>query len=573
MRSEDAGAAVGVGTVIDETYEVVGLLGRGGMGAVWLARHRRVPKKVAIKVLNQSAAGDPQALARFRREAEIASRIGHPGIVEVLDFAMLPSGEPYLVLEHLEGESLAARLARAPLPVEDGLDVARQLGSALAAAHRQGVVHRDLKPENVFLVLRDRDGRLRADVKVLDFGISKIQGSQTLRTQEAVLVGTPQYMAPEQATGKNDQVDARSDQFALAAIVYEMVAGRPPWVAGSLAETLFQVVYEPTPPLDVPGLPARARAAIERGLAKVPAERFPDVGAFVEALTGTALVSVEREPVVSDPGADALGETLDSGQGRPALAAELPRVAPVAGPASGADRLGETLPLAGAVVGPAPLPRAVTPAPSPRPDTPVPEPYVSWKERTGRAPKWFIFGTLIAAGVLGAVLALTLRPGATTPPTLATTVGPSGDAARGLPPDATRSAAGLPDAATAVSAGPNPDAAAASRPPRKLRLDAAPLTIDPPGDSPDDDEPAPVGEHADVTAARAHLREGHLDEARRLATRALRNGAGLGARRVLVQIECAAKDLTRARAWLQAIPARLRPRLVLRCRALGLELR
>ena len=134
MPSE-AAHAVAVGTVIDDTYEVVGLLGRGGMGTVWLARHRRVPKKVAIKVLHQSAAADVQALARFRREAEIASRLGHPGIVEVLDFATLPSGEPYLVLEHLDGESLAARIARGPLPVDEALDVARQLGSALAAAH------------------------------------------------------------------------------------------------------------------------------------------------------------------------------------------------------------------------------------------------------------------------------------------------------------------------------------------------------------------------------------------------------------------------------------------------------
>src|SRR5262245_52275960 len=166
------------GLVLGETYRIEKLLGRGGMGAVWGASHLRLPgKRVAIKVLlvpADSATGG-ESYARFRREAEIVSRIGHPNIVEVIDWNTLPDGRPYLVLEYLEGESLAARLLRGPLPLEETLEIARQIGSALAAAHRAGVVHRDLKPENVFLCPTDSGGTLGDRVKVLDFGVSKIK--------------------------------------------------------------------------------------------------------------------------------------------------------------------------------------------------------------------------------------------------------------------------------------------------------------------------------------------------------------------------------------------------------------
>src|SRR5262249_54550320 len=144
----------------------------------------------------------PDALARFRREAEVASRIGHPNIVQVLDFNTLPSGAPYLVLELLQGESLASKLRFGPLSVEEAVSIARQTGSALKAAHAQNIVHRDLKPDNIFLVATP----MGTMVKVLDFGISKVRDSTTVQTQEAVLLGTPQYMSPEQAVGANKDV-------------------------------------------------------------------------------------------------------------------------------------------------------------------------------------------------------------------------------------------------------------------------------------------------------------------------------------------------------------------------------
>src|SRR3954462_3581476 len=159
----------GVGTVVADSYEGTGLLGRGGMGAGWAARHLRLPgKRVAIKVLLGDG-GDAQALARFKREAGVASRIGHPHIVEVLDFNPLADGTPYQVLEFLDGESLGARLARERLPLDQVLGLARLLGSALLAAHRAGGVHRDLKPENIILPRSDAGGVLHDRVKILDF--------------------------------------------------------------------------------------------------------------------------------------------------------------------------------------------------------------------------------------------------------------------------------------------------------------------------------------------------------------------------------------------------------------------
>ncbi|HTA20638.1 MAG TPA: serine/threonine-protein kinase, partial [Polyangia bacterium] len=314
--------------MVGDAYEITGLLGKGGMGAVWAARHLRLPgKRVAIKVL-LGGVDDAQALARFRREAEVASRIGHAGIVEVLDFNQLPDGAPYQVLEYLAGESLGARLRRGPLPVATALDFARQIGSALAAAHRAGVVHRDLKPENIFLCPTDAGGVVAERVKVLDFGISKIRGSQTVKTQDNALVGTPQYMAPEQASGDNAAIDARTDLFALGAIVYEMLAGRPAFSGESLVAVIMNVVTGTPTPLAtlVPGLAPRVTAAIERALAKKPDDRFADVATFIEALTGQPLQTLGGGAAVdgSAPGSPLSQEELMAPTVAPAPAAVTP---------------------------------------------------------------------------------------------------------------------------------------------------------------------------------------------------------------------------------------------------------
>ena len=310
-----------VGTVLADTYEITGLIGRGGMGAVWAARHRRLPgKRVAVKVLLNAAKGDREAFARFRREAEIASSIGHPNIVEVLDFNVLPDGTPYQVLELLEGEDLAERLLRGPLAAPEALATARQIGSALAAAHRAQVVHRDLKPGNVFLCPMELGGTLLTRVKVLDFGISKIRGSQTVQTQDSILLGTPQYMSPEQASGKNQELDQRTDVFALGAIVYEMLAGRPPFVGENLVAVIYKVVYEAPPPLAglAPATPPGVLAAIERALEKDPARRWPDVAGFIAELTGQPLATLDRKarPELTAAALAATGQApLEGGRG------------------------------------------------------------------------------------------------------------------------------------------------------------------------------------------------------------------------------------------------------------------
>ncbi|MBC7978487.1 MAG: serine/threonine protein kinase, partial [Myxococcales bacterium] len=291
MANSPARGAVDVGSVIADTYTIEALLGRGGMGAVFLASHKRLAgKRVAIKILHTELE-DADVVARFKREAEIAAKLNHPNIVGVIDYNVAPDGMPYLVLDYLEGETLAQAIARGPMPLDQVLSIMRQVGSALAAAHRAGIVHRDLKPQNIFLVPTEVDGREVEIAKVLDFGISKIRGSQTVKTQEATLLGTPQYMAPEQAMGQHDNVDERTDVFALGAIVYEMLSGRPAFSGASIPEVVFKVVYEQPSPLAplAPLAPPAILAAVDRAMAKQSDERFATVAGFVEALTGQPL--------------------------------------------------------------------------------------------------------------------------------------------------------------------------------------------------------------------------------------------------------------------------------------------
>ena len=293
MQNSPARSSIDVGSVIDDTYTIEALIGRGGMGAVFLASHKRLAgKKVAIKMLLAELGGD-EILARFKREADIASTLDHPNIVKVENYNVLPDGTPYIAYEFLQGESLAQRMAAGPLPLDQVYSIIRGVGSALAAAHRAGIVHRDLKPQNIFLVQSEVAGNAVEMAKVLDFGISKLRGSQTVKTQDSTLLGTPQYMAPEQATGQHANVDERTDIFALGAIVYEMVTGRPAFSGASIPEVVFKVVYEQPAPLGV-DLPANVAAAIAKAMTKAADERYPNVATFVEALTGQPLALMPR---------------------------------------------------------------------------------------------------------------------------------------------------------------------------------------------------------------------------------------------------------------------------------------
>ena len=323
MANSPARSLIDVGSVIDK-YVIEALIGRGGMGAVFVARHRTLTdKRVAIKVLHAEI-HDADIQARFKREAQIATRINHPNIVEVHDFDVTPEGIPFLVLEYLEGQTLAQRIAAGPIPLDQVMSIVRQVGSALAAAHREGIVHRDLKPQNIFLVPTEVDGKMVEIAKVLDFGISKWRGSETVKTQESALLGTPQYMAPEQATGRHDSVDQRTDVFALGSIVYEMLCGHPAFTGASIPEVVFKVVYEqPAPITDT--IPDKIASAVRQAMAKPADERFSTVSNFVEALTGTAVTMFRPSLVTGPPSSgfasgskkissnEALGDTMGSG--------------------------------------------------------------------------------------------------------------------------------------------------------------------------------------------------------------------------------------------------------------------
>jgi serine/threonine protein kinase len=276
------------GVVLQGTYRLGKAIGRGGMGVVYEATHARLPGRFAVKFLSPDLATDAEALRRFNREAEILSELRHPNVVQIVDFNLTPEGLPYIVMEHLEGGDLEATLnssGRMELPCV--VPVVDQIASALNAAHRHGIVHRDLKPSNIFLAIID--GQDDPFVKVLDFGVSKINAEARSRTG-AEIVGTPHYMAPEQALGRIEQVAAQTDQFALASITYEMLTGQRAFAGGDVPSLLYQIVHERPQPLsqllewDCAGV----QAVLDRASSKDPALRYPSIGDFARALKEVA---------------------------------------------------------------------------------------------------------------------------------------------------------------------------------------------------------------------------------------------------------------------------------------------
>jgi serine/threonine-protein kinase len=235
-----------IGTIIADRYEVIRKIAKGGMGTIYEVRNTRLGRTFALKTITAEAAQDPEVLQRFRREADVVANLSHPHIVEVVDWDQLDDGAPFLVMEYLRGETLAARIAGVgALPWGQIAQVADQVLSALGVAHRAGVVHRDLKPDNIFLAVDDA-GEER--VKLLDFGISKIRDSQTFQTTDAKVLGTPAYMAPEQAEGQHDKIGAATDVWAMGAIIYEMITGAVAFSAPSTPAILYRVCHgRPTP--------------------------------------------------------------------------------------------------------------------------------------------------------------------------------------------------------------------------------------------------------------------------------------------------------------------------------------
>ncbi len=278
---ETVSGLLGEGAILNDTYRLVQLVAEGGMGVVYEATHARLAGRYAIKVLTQRLAESEEGLAQLNREARITSLLQHPNVVQVIDHNTTPDGTEYLVMEYLAGESLSQRFSRAGrLPLEAVVDIIDQIAAGLSAAHGRGVVHRDLKPDNVFLV--PVEGRQTELVKILDFGISKRTGSLKV---SGMVCGTPQYMAPEQVDGRVLDIDASTDQFALAVIAHEMLTGCNPFDADSVAAIFSRVSSEVPPSV---GLGEGVDAALGRALAKSGRDRFGSVREFSEAFREAA---------------------------------------------------------------------------------------------------------------------------------------------------------------------------------------------------------------------------------------------------------------------------------------------
>jgi serine/threonine protein kinase len=294
-----------IGQLLDGSYEVLRVIGEGGMGRVYEARHTRLhTKRFAVKLLHHELARQPEVVTRFQREAEAASVLTHPNVVGVYDVNTSADGRPYIVAELLQGEELGNYLERvAKLPVVEAVHIVRQVCHALGAAHAHGIVHRDVKPENVFLAGPN------ATVKVLDFGISKVAENSDGLTKTGTVMGTPDYMAPEQARG--DRVDARADIYAVGAILYRALTGRKPFDGMDPMAILTAVLtQEPERPSNLePSIPLSLELIVQRTMAKSPGERFATMEALEQALAPFDSPDAHPPAVEPNRAADAAGET------------------------------------------------------------------------------------------------------------------------------------------------------------------------------------------------------------------------------------------------------------------------
>ena len=275
-----------IGRTLKATYRIEALMAKGGMGAVYEARHARLGRKLAVKVLLDPEGPNDPMVAAFRREAETIAQLAHPNIVQVLDLDETDEGVPYFVMEYLQGETLAARLRReGPLPAVEALRITCDIAAGLSHVHARGIVHCDLKPANIFLERLDDE---RAFVKMLDFGVCRVRGPVHSSFVGAVL-GTPSYMAPEQASGQGD-FDHKADQFALALMAYEMFSGQSAFPTSDPAEVLRHIISTEVPPLSeaAPSIHGAFDAVLGRALSKTPELRFPSISRFARELMRAA---------------------------------------------------------------------------------------------------------------------------------------------------------------------------------------------------------------------------------------------------------------------------------------------
>ena len=285
-----------VGELIADRYELEELVGTGGMSSVYRARDRLLERHVAIKILHEHYSRDADYIERFRREARAAAKLSHPNIVTVIDRGEA-DGRQFIVFEFVDGQNLKQLIeGRGRLPVRDALELGIEIGRALAFAHAQGLVHRDVKPQNVLLG--------SGDVKVTDFGIARSLDVNIGLTQTGTVLGTGEYISPEQATGQ--RVDERTDVYSLGVVIYELLDGDPPYSGDSFVSVAMRHVNDPVPGISLvrPDVPLRVDAALQRAMAKDPEDRFPSMGDFVSelgsCLTGLGEVDADRT-VISAP--------------------------------------------------------------------------------------------------------------------------------------------------------------------------------------------------------------------------------------------------------------------------------
>ncbi len=372
-------------------YRLVSLLGSGGMGMVFVGEHRMLGRRMAIKVLLPDLASRLDIIQRFFKEAKSANEIAHENIVEIFDFVQQPDGLSYLVMELLSGHDLGIAVANeGPFKLARTLHVTRQVAAALAAAHDKRIVHRDLKPENIFLIRRQNDPHF---VKLLDFGLAKVPESTTgipSSTQTGVVMGTPEYMSPEQAMGV--PVDVRSDIYSLAVVLYWLISGKLPFDGASFEQQRRARVSAPAPPLPPVSaagepVPPELAALVARCLARPPEDRCQNGREFLQALdvlpvaASAASPSLPPAPLPTTAGESpprprrhgrwialtGLGAALALGIGWVVLRAHTPAKAP-----SRTSRLAARPSAPSPVPEPAPRPARTSAAPLPPPPAPLP---------------------------------------------------------------------------------------------------------------------------------------------------------------------------------------------------------
>jgi hypothetical protein len=313
-----------LGATLAGSYRIDAVIADGGMGRVYEARHTRLPERsLAVKILHRNLAGDVEVVSRFRREAEIADAIDHPNVCRVYDVQNTADGVPFIVSELLRGEDLGQRLERVGrMSIADTVHILGQVCDVLAAVHARGVIHRDLKPNNLYLV----GDPARPTVKLIDFGIARLRGPDDAKaTQTGVVMGTPAFMAPEQARG--ERVDVRADIYAVGAIAYCCVTGRGPYDLNDAAAALHAVLMSepPRPRAVAPDLPEDFEMVLQRAMARDREERYPTLAALGEAFAGFGAGQVEG---VTTPGSSAIVAVRALGRGDGDLAMVARRARP-----------------------------------------------------------------------------------------------------------------------------------------------------------------------------------------------------------------------------------------------------